>query len=488
MSLKQQILLAAVILLMTTLTIVSVLIVSNRNVSIEVARSEEINKIIHNVFELEILLFDGIFRDNNRAKDQFNSKYQKYKINLSELQKLETEEEKHILNIQKEYDRIYYLYTEILEVKKNKNQLFQSESIETVLENRLAGQILARSQSLLIQVNRLSILLQSKIKKAQQSTYQLILIGCGLLFFILLSASMYLIKRMIGPLLRLESELESAGDQILDHKFKIHSNDELGKLARAFNRMIDRVKELTTSRDSLHREIAIKREAQTALKKANIELQNFSYLASHDLKTPLRGISSLADWLKEDYSGVLDQKGKGYLDKIIFRISKMYNLIEGILQFSRVGLINHTPSMIKTYDFFQEFVKEIDTPSPYKIEISEDLPDIYYDPIYFEQIIKNLLDNAIKHHGKDNGHIWITGNKKQDFWEFCIRDDGIGIEKNHHRRIFRLFQQLNTSDNISIGIGLSLVKKIIEESGGSIWVESIPNVGSSFFFTIKINT
>ncbi len=217
----------------------------------------------------------------------------------------------------------------------------------------------------------------------------------------------------------------------------------------------------------------------------NTELRDFSYAVSHDLKAPLRGISSIVRMLSEDYSESLDKKGREYLDKLLLRTKRMHNLIEGILQYSKIGRFNAEPQKLDCQKIFQEIIDSILPPENIKITLEPSLPMIFYDKTLFRQVGQNLIDNAVKHMEKPMGEVVISCRDQGENWEFCIKDNGVGIDKKHHDRIFKIFQSLKPhSLSGSAGIGLSLVKKIIENNNGIIRLESSVDKGSSFFFTI----
>ncbi|MCP3921725.1 MAG: PAS domain S-box protein, partial [Desulfobacterales bacterium] len=165
------------------------------------------------------------------------------------------------------------------------------------------------------------------------------------------------------------------------------------------------------------------------LVRANSELKDFSYTVSHDLKAPLRGISSIAKWLSEDYSESLDKKGQEYLDKLLIRTKRMHNLIEGILQYSRVGRTKVEKQQLDSKKNIQEIVDSIMLPKNITITIEESLPIIKYDKILFIQVFQNLIENAVQHLGKPSGEILISCIDQGKNWEFCVKDNGVGCDQ-----------------------------------------------------------
>jgi PAS domain S-box-containing protein len=219
--------------------------------------------------------------------------------------------------------------------------------------------------------------------------------------------------------------------------------------------------------------------------RANKELEDFAYIVSHDLKAPLRGISSLANWLADDFSEQLGEEGGQYLDKLQFRAKRMHHLIEGILQYSRAGRSQAAAQKLDTHNIVREVTEGIAIPPGMHIHIKGELPEITYDKIHLFQVFQNLIGNAVKHMGKPEGEVTVSCSPRQSMYEFCVGDTGVGIEEKHFQRIFKIFQALNPGPDIdSTGIGLSLVKKIVEKNDGQVWVESEPGRGSWFYFTV----
>ena len=228
------------------------------------------------------------------------------------------------------------------------------------------------------------------------------------------------------------------------------------------------------------------REALLAdVRKVNAELADFAYIVSHDLKAPLRAISSLAAWLAEDYADKIDTAGKQQLQLLLKRTKRMHNLIEGILAYSRLGRIKPVLANINSRAVAESVVESLASPDNIRIIIDGNLPQIVYDPTHLEQLIQNLCSNAIKHLGKPKGQVTIACSEIPGFWEFCIRDDGVGIDPIHFDRIFKIFQTLKPRDEVeSTGIGLTIVKKTVELYGGKVRLESVPGQGAAFFFTV----
>ncbi len=215
------------------------------------------------------------------------------------------------------------------------------------------------------------------------------------------------------------------------------------------------------------------------------ELKSFAYVVSHDLKAPLRAISALAGWLAHDYSDKFDDEGKEHMRLLIKRVYRMDNLINGILQYSRIGQVKEEIVAVDLDQLVREVIELLSPPANIVISIENTLPTVMAEPTRIEQVFQNLLSNAIKFMDKPQGEICIVCSSEEKHWQFLIADNGPGIELRHFERIFQLFQILVPRDRVEgTGIGLSLVKKIVEMYGGKIWLESKIGEGSKFFFTL----
>jgi len=215
----------------------------------------------------------------------------------------------------------------------------------------------------------------------------------------------------------------------------------------------------------------------------NQELSDYAHMVSHDLKSPLRSIDTLTAWLKEDYKDKLDEAGQDNLNRIRINVEKMDTLINGILDYSTIG-----KTSIEIYDvdiatLIDDVLKMIGVPK--HIEISKaDLPIIRGDKYRLQQVFQNLISNAIAYNDKEVGKIDIGFSDKGLDWEFYIQDNGKGIDALYFDKIFETFQKLENNQE-STGIGLSIVKKIVDLYGGNIWLASELGKGTTFYFTLK---
>ena len=223
---------------------------------------------------------------------------------------------------------------------------------------------------------------------------------------------------------------------------------------------------------------------------ANQELNDFAYVVSHDLKAPLRAIGSLAGWIADDYADRLDDEGKGHLKLLQNRVKRMHDLIEGVLQYSRVGRVREKKEPADLALLVPEIVDMLSPPPNIDVQIESALPTVVVEKTRVAQVFHNLVSNSIKFLDKPIGEIKIGCTDAAEFWKFHVTDNGPGIEQRHFDKIFQIFQTLQARDELeSTGIGLSVVKKAVEIHGGAVWVDSRVGIGSTFFFTLpKQNT
>jgi light-regulated signal transduction histidine kinase (bacteriophytochrome) len=214
-------------------------------------------------------------------------------------------------------------------------------------------------------------------------------------------------------------------------------------------------------------------------------LKDFAYIVSHDLKAPLRGIKTLADWISTDYADKIDEKGKEQMGLLLTRVGRMHNLINGVLQYSRVGRVREKKVKADLNELLPEVIDMVAPPENIEVTVEGRLPVIECEKTGVIHIFENLLSNAIKYMDKPRGQIRIGCVEDEVFWKFSVGDNGPGIEEKYFDKIFRIFQTLSARDDFeSTGVGLSVVKKIVALSGGRIWVESEPGRGSTFYFTL----
>jgi len=217
----------------------------------------------------------------------------------------------------------------------------------------------------------------------------------------------------------------------------------------------------------------------------NKELKEFASIVSHDLKAPLRGIKTLANWISSDCGYKLGDEANKQMNLLLERVERMYALIDGALQYSRAGQSEGKRTQVNLNNFLPEIINMVVPPENIDVTIENEMPVIECEEVHIMQVFQNLLSNAIKYMDKPQGWIKVGCVEQDGFWKFSVADNGPGIEEKHFEKIFKIFQALPTSPNFEgTGVGLTVVKKLVELYDGKIWVKSKVGEGSTFFFTL----
>jgi PAS domain S-box-containing protein len=236
--------------------------------------------------------------------------------------------------------------------------------------------------------------------------------------------------------------------------------------------------------DELARMTAVLAQTTAVLEKRNSELDQFAYIVSHDLKAPLRAIANLSGWLEEDLEDQLTEDTRHQMDLMRSRVHRMEALINGVLQYSRVGRLRTEIERVDVEELLTEVIDSLAPPPEFTVKVMPGMPTLITERLPLQQVFTNLISNAIKHNKRPNGQIVISVKDYTDFYEFAVADDGSGIAPEFHEKVFVIFQTLEARDKVeNTGVGLAIVKKIIEDKGGTISLESQLGQGAAFRFT-----
>lgn len=285
-------------------------------------------------------------------------------------------------------------------------------------------------------------------------------IGLALISFIYITR---IITRRISRMVSLAEEISKGNFKTIEDDQK----DELTKLSASLNTMS-----------------SILDKNFNDLTRKNKELDQFAYVVSHDLKAPLRGIDNITTWIEEDYDKELTDGVKKNLEMIKGRAKRLENMINGLLDYARIGRVKKATESVNVAALLRELI-ELLVPSHFLITIKGDMPVLITEKILIEQVFSNLISNAVKYNNKAVGVITITCTSTgKQYYEFTVADNGIGIQAEYFEKIFTIFQTLQERDAFeSTGVGLAIVKKIIDDKGASITVRSEMDKETRFIFT-----
>ncbi|MGN6399750.1 MAG: sensor histidine kinase [Flavisolibacter sp.] len=308
-------------------------------------------------------------------------------------------------------------------------------------------------------------LLAFSVQKTKTVSFTLTTFSVVMALFVV-SFLIYRISNRINKMVKM-------ADSITGGNYEVHTEetgrDELSSLARSLNYMAKTLS-FTISE----------------LKRKNTELDQFAHIVSHDMKAPLRGIDNVVTWIEEDHKQELSPKVADYLQLIKGRVIRGENLIQGLLSYARIGKDQNHEEELNIHSLVEEVLENFTVNTGTKVNISPLLPVIYSEKLPLLQIFSNLIGNAIKYNDKEQGEISVYHKEYADQWEFFVKDNGPGIGKNYHEKIFLIFQTLQERDSFeSTGVGLAIVRKILDSRNEKIFVSSEPGKGSLFSFTWK---
>jgi signal transduction histidine kinase len=223
------------------------------------------------------------------------------------------------------------------------------------------------------------------------------------------------------------------------------------------------------------------------LRERNQELDSFVLLASHDLRAPLRSIANLTTWLVEDLEDVVDATFQPQFKLLRARVEQMDSLLKNLLQYARTGRVDAKVESVSVAQMLVDVIDGLDVPPEFTIYLAPDLPQLSTNRTALEQVLSNLIRNAIEHHDRSNGRVEVSACRAGDCYRFQVTDDGAGIDPRLHTEIFKLFRtDSNVTNCNGTGIGLAIVKKIVELQGGTVGIESNIGTGTTFWFTWPI--
>jgi signal transduction histidine kinase len=292
---------------------------------------------------------------------------------------------------------------------------------------------------------------------------------------VLLFTTLHTSARLRRPIEALLAGMRIVASGDLEHRVPVSGKDEVGRLAEAFNDMAQQNLDARRAREAV----------QAELERSNAELDSFAYVASHDLKAPLRGIRNLAEWITEDLGDHASDETKENLSLLRGRVDRLDGLLESLLEYSRVGRRSDAVETVDSAQLVTDIAQYLAPREGFAILAADGMPRFDTARVPLEKVLRNLINNALKHHDRDQGTVTVTAMRQDGFVKFRVADDGPGIPREFHEKIFQMFQTLRPRDEVEgSGMGLAIVKKTVESAGGKIRVESDhPSRGTAFVFT-----
>ena len=340
----------------------------------------------------------------------------------------------------------------------------------------------ARQLCLIVKVDQRDAFASSDALGWQVLIIGTLILACGLVMAVLLA------RTITGPILALQAGVArfTAGERNLH--LPDTAQDEVGALARSFNQLAESLSEQEAELKQYATNLEQLVETRTeALSRSNAELEQFAYVASHDLQEPLRMISSYTQLLARRYHGKLDADADEFIAYAVDGAARMQKLINDLLAYSRVGTRGKVFAPVDCGTIVDQILVNL------SLAIEESaaqvtrtkLPVLTGDDTQLSQLFQNLIGNALKFHGPNPPQVHVAAERRDGEWLFSVHDNGIGIETTYFERIFVIFQRLHTRDEYpGTGIGLAICKKIVGRHGGQIWIESVLGEGTTFFFTL----
>ena len=334
-----------------------------------------------------------------------------------------------------------------------------------------------------LKTEELGLLAVRDRRQMQNAFITFLVIGVGSLVAFVLAA-------MITQSIRVDVELREE-DRLQIEAQSVQLQDQAAELEAQQVELEAQTDDLRFSNDDLQaanaraeRALRAHRIALARVQRSNEELDQFAYVASHDLKAPLRGIANLATWLEEDLGGAITPASREHMTLLRGRVQRMEALIDGILQYSRAGRVGTDAERVDVAALLREIVELLAPPADVTIVLGREFPILDTERVPLQQVFLNLIGNAMKYAQREGAVVRVDAVATGGTWTFSVADNGPGIAPEYHERIFGIFQTLEPRDKVEgTGIGLSVVKKIVESRGGQVTLESAPGSGATFRFT-----
>lgn len=461
-------------------------------------------QVTEQVVALDILTHEYLLYELPRAEQQWWRTHAGIRELVSEVGLTGPRAEAMLTRLHEQHDTIGETFAHVLNNRRRLAEGLADASMLRETETRLVGRLLQESQAMVSGGRRLSDAISALTVARQErlNVYGGMLLL--LMFATVMIASVVIGRSITRPVHELHVGVKAIGKGNLDYRIALDSDDELGDLARAFDAMAGDLKRITASRDELDHQVAVRERAEhelrrvmEELKRSNKELEQFAYVASHDLQEPLRKIGAFGDLLEQECVEGLTDEAKDYMKRMQNGVIRMQGLINALLSLSLVSTRAQPFVPVNMRSIVEEVLSDLQVSvqeSGARVEVDE-LPVVEADPIQMRQLMQNLLGNALKFHREDTPPVIKvytipftrpgTQSGTNHVCRIVVEDNGIGFEEKYGERIFGVFQRLHRRTVYpGSGIGLAICRKIVDRHGGTITVGSTPGEGSKFIVSL----
>ena len=441
------------------------------------------SQIVEAAFMLRVLMDEQLTYPGKRTLSQWQRQHDVLGQILREATYSDAARPAMLKKLRDDYEDVGLPFAQLVARQTPKSGEINTQTV-TALDETLRTLLSLHLEKIVNTACRLTVSSQVSALNMQKLTKKVIVWTTILMMSIFLINLYLLEKSVVNPLRRISEGAQIVGDGNLGYSVDANSSDEVGQLAAAFNKMSRNLKK---THDSLEMEIRERKHTEQELLRSNAELQQFAYVASHDLQEPLRNVANCVQILKEEYRNKLDADADQLIHYAVDSVVRMKALISDLLLFSRVGTRSQQFEETNCEEVLEETLTSMRSSiaETGAVITHDPLPTIPADGTQLLQVFQNLVANAIKFRRDEPPKVHISAVKNGSEWVFSLKDNGIGIESRHFERILVIFQRLhNRTEYDGSGMGLAIVKKIVERHQGKVWVESEVGVGSTFYFTI----
>jgi signal transduction histidine kinase len=459
-----------------------------------VRQGQTIDEVTRGVFELTMLTNDFLLHHTPRAQVQWENRSNSLRRLMTRLEGGNDGDRTLLKSIAASLKDMQGLFAQVRAIHQGGASTAAEAQRIGSREQLIVGLIGSKAQAMVESAVRLKAAANARLAAAERRGTGVLLFAGGSMTTAMLFVIVATNRRIMTGVTKLSAGAAIIGAGNLEHRIGHQTNDEMGDLADTIDDMTDRLRRTTVTRDTLAEEVVVRRKAQEdlieaadALQQSNRDLEQFAYVASHDLQEPLRTVASYLQLVKKRYAGRLDSDADEFIDFAVDGAGRMQQIIRDLLVYSRIGTQGKSFSAVDCNEALRDVMHNLKADViRQEAEVTHDpLPRVSGDRVQMARLLQNLISNAIKYRSDARPKVHVSARRSGDEWILSVTDNGIGIAPEHADRIFGMFQRLHARDEYSgTGIGLAICKRIAGRHGGRIWLESEPGRGATFSFSI----